>query len=181
MYRYLLRRAAEKLAWLLLDHRPTPSTLSTSRPPDRNQVELRQWLASAGGLGGLQTYPHGVLYGLLLLTVFAWSVNFDRDHEGNWLMAVILTLPYCALAGYLAGRRTRSIWASTGTGGLTAGIGSAMTLATAIVLTYNLRFLMLTPIALTVTGFGLGFGAIGGAVSQPRMAWSAILAGLREW
>lgn len=168
-----------KVAWLLLDYKPVPPPAAGPGSSDHHQVPWRRWLASAGGLGGLQTYPHGVLYGLLLLTALTWTSNFDRNDDGSWLVVVLLTLPYCALSGYLAGRRTRSIWAGTATGAVAAGVGSVITLAAFVVLTRNVLYVAVAPFALPITGLGLIFGAIGGALSQPRMAVVALRSGFK--
>jgi hypothetical protein len=183
-----LRARVGRVTQRLLGYRPPPP--ARPRPEHAPRTGLR-WLASAGGIGGLEVYSYGVALGILLVIAIVWvAVVFSTnpggpaDDEDTWapVATVLLLLAlYFALAGFVASRRTGKAAVGALVGAVTALIGLGTAALTVTVVELNGLFLFLAiPLIGVLVPLGAGCGAMGGAVARPREAARALWEGLSE-
>lgn len=172
-----LRRTIRWIGWLLLDYRAPTSGPPVETATKTSGFDARRWIASAGGLGAIQTYPHALLLGFLLIALLNLDDAYARD-DMSWAGMIVASLTYCAVPGFLTGRRLKSFWPGGFAGGLIGPIGIVVALVIhglvsgdGKILLYSLLVLWVLPEAALL---GFVFGAAGAAVAQPRHALHAI-------
>lgn len=84
----------------------------------RWRARLR-WLGSAGGRGGMRVYTPGVVCGIVMSVWSYWQRNVDLPIP---LIAVVMFVPYYALAGFWMARN-RSVEVGALMGAVTAVLG----------------------------------------------------------
>jgi hypothetical protein len=177
-----LRRTLRWIGWLLLDYRApgsrSPLNAATHPPTTAPDVTIRQWIASAGGLGALHTYPHGLLLGVLLIVLLDLGA-YGRD-DMSWAVMVVAALTYCALPGFLASRRLRSFWYGGCAGALIGPIGVVVAMTIHGLVSEDSKVLLLWWVPLPAAAVGFMLGTVGAAVAQPSLALNAIRDQLRQ-
>ncbi len=178
-----LRRTLKWIGWLFFDYRasgPRPPLNAATHPPTTTpDFTVRRWIASAGGLGALHTYPHGLLLGLLLIILLNLDDVYARD-DMTWAVMVVAALTYCAVPGFLTSRRLLSFWHGGGAGALIGSVGVVVAIAIHGFVSGDGKVLLLWWVALPAAALGFMLGIVGAAVAQPRLALHAIRDQLRQ-